>query len=326
MFARLVQSSAESRSCGRNLFHPSGVALLSEVVEAPRFTPGISAVHFQAGTAMGVAGSRSRKRQWRSCAHARGGRRLGTASRSGPGSRAGARPTSDPRGQPAALRPRDRRSARHMDPRALAEPGQPADRPAGARRPARPRGDRGRPPLRRAARPGRSPARVGRPRRRDPAAAHGRVDRADALAARDHRPGAGRAGRAVARDLRRARGARRAPRGAARGHAGDRAPHARRRPAAGAAVVPGRALGPRGARRRARQPPPPPPHPRRHGRRPPPVGHDGAGPADRARGDRAPPRRRLAAAGRPAGAALRRPRRRPAGPDPLRRAARSARD
>ena len=208
-----------------------------------------------------------------------------------------------------------------VDPWALAEPGQPADRPARARRPARPRGDRRRPPVRRAARPGRPPARLGRPRRRDPAPAHGRVDRADALPARDHRPGARRAGRAVARDLRRARRARRAPRRAARGHAGDRAPHARRRPAAGAAVVPGRALGPRGPRRRARQPAPPPPHPRRHGRRPPPVGHDGAGPADRARGDRAPPRRRLAAAGRPAGAALRRPRRR-AGP--IRFAARSA--
>src|SRR6478735_8025743 len=52
--------SAETRSYGRNPFHPSGVALLSEVVEAPRFTPGSSAMLFQAGTAMGVAGSRSR--------------------------------------------------------------------------------------------------------------------------------------------------------------------------------------------------------------------------------------------------------------------------
>ena len=227
------------------------------------------------GRQWALPGSES-DRQWRSFAHARGGRRLGTASRSGPGSRAGARPSSDPRGQPAALRARDRRAARLMDSWTFAQPGQPADRPAGARRPARTRGHRRRPPVRRAARPGRPPARLGRPRGRDPAAAHRRVDGADALAAGDHRPGARRAGGPVARDLRRARRARRAPRRAARGHAGDRAPHARRRPAAGAAVVPGRALGPRGPRRRARQPAPPPPHARRHGRRPPAVGHDRA--------------------------------------------------
>ena len=45
------------------------------------------------------------------------------------------------------------------------------------------------------------------------------------------------------------------------------------------------------------------PHAGRHGRRPPPVGHDRAGPADRARRDRAPARRRLAAARAAAGAA-----------------------
>ena len=145
----------------------------------------------------------------------------------------------------------------------------------------------------------------------DPAAAHGRVDRADALPARDHRPGARRAGRAVARDLRRAASS--APRAAPSGSWSCRRSRTSRAsttgcwrccgawPSAGAACVPGGVL----VSLRL-----PAPHARRHGRRPPPVGHDGAGPADRARGDRAPPRRRLAAAGRPAGAAHGRPRRR----------------
>src|SRR3954453_2334264 len=47
------------------------------------------------------------------------------------------------------------------------------------------------------------------------------------------------------------------PRRAARREAGDRAPHPRRGPPAGAAVVPGRALGPGRARRRAGEPAPP---------------------------------------------------------------------
>ena len=95
------------------------------------------------------------------------------------------------------------------------------------------------------------------------------------------RSGARRPRRAVAGDLRLARRARRPPGGAARRDAGDRPPHPRGRPPARAAVVPGRALGPRRARRRRRLAAPPAPHARRHGRRAPPVRHHRARSVDR---------------------------------------------
>ena len=110
----------------------------------------------------------------------------------------------------------------------------------------------------------------------------------DRDAPRRHRPRLRRARRAVAGGLRGPHRPRRPPRGAARGAAGDRAPHARRRPPARAALVPGRALGPRRPRRRARLAPPLAPHAGRDGRRAPPVGHHRARPADGARRARAP--------------------------------------
>ena len=118
---------------------------------------------------------------------------------------------------------------------------------------------------------------------------------------RRDRSGAGRSGGAVAGDLRLARRAGRPPRRAAGGDAGDRPPHARGRPPARAAVVPGRALGPRRARRRGRVSLRLP-----HrtlagmvGARRPSV-TTALGPADRPRRGRAPARRRLAAARRAA--------------------------
>ena len=147
--------------------------------------------------------------------------------------------------------------------------------------------------------PRRPRARVGRRRRRGAAPAHDRVERARRDPDRDHRPGARRPAGAVAGDLRRAARPRRPARRAARRDAGDRAPDPRRRPPARPPVVPRRALGPRGAGRHRRLAAPLAPHAGGDGRRPPALGHDGAGPAHRPRRDRAPRRRRVAAA-RPA--------------------------
>ena len=158
--------------------------------------------------------------------------------------------------------------------------GQPPHRAAPPRGPARARGHRRRPPVRRAARPGRPHARVGRRGARGAAAAHDRVERAHGDPHRHHRPRVRRPRGPVARGVRRPDRPRRAARRAARGDAGDRPPHARRRPPARAAVVPGRALGPRRPGRRARLAAALAPHARRHGRRAPALRHDRPGPAD----------------------------------------------
>ena len=172
------------------------------------------------------------------------------APRCGPGSRAGAGPTPRARRRPAAPRPRHRHPARPLGPRRALRRRQPplgllmlegllvreatvSDHPAAE-----------------LLGPGDLLRAWDDHDAEDPAPARDRVERARRDPDRDHRPGAGRPARAVAGDLRRAPRPGRPPRRAARRAAGDRPPDARRRPSAGAALVPGRALGPRGAGRR----------------------------------------------------------------------------
>ena len=136
-------------------------------------------------------------------------------------------------------------------------------------------------------------ARLGRRGAGGAPAPHDRLDRARADARRGDRPRPRGPRRAVAGGLRRAARPRRAPCRAPRRAPGHRAPDPRRRPPAGAAVVPRRALGPRRARRRRGLAAAVAPHARGHGRRAPALGHHRARPAHGPRGDRAPRRRRV---------------------------------
>ena len=106
------------------------------------------------------------------------GWRLGPTAQRRSGSRPRARSAPRARGRAAAVRARDRRPARPLEPDHRLARGQRPDRAADPRRPARARGHGRRPPLGRAARPRRPAARLGRRRHRGAAPAHDRVERA----------------------------------------------------------------------------------------------------------------------------------------------------